>query len=58
MKITDFIESGKFIFEIGGVSFSKLPDGTFWLENADGEGTQVNSDVLEEKINDLFDQIM
>jgi len=57
-KITEFIDEKVFQCSIEGFEISLLPDMSYWIENQDGEGTQVSRDLLNEKMNDLFDELM
>jgi len=56
-KITEFIDSKVHLLTISGIEFYELPDKSYWLENSIGEGTQVSRDLLEEKIEDLFQEL-
>ena len=55
--ITEFIDKKIHLLTISGIEFYELPDKSYWLENSIGEGTQVSRDLLEEKIEDLFQEL-
>ena len=56
-KITEFIDNKVHLLTISGIEFYELSDKSYWLENSIGEGTQVSRDLLEEKIEDLFQEL-
>jgi len=55
--LTKFIDNKIHLLTIGGIGVYELPDKSYWLENSSGEGTQISRDLLEEKIEDLFEQV-
>jgi len=56
-KLTELIASKVHLMDISGIEFYELSDNSYWLENSIGEGTQVSRDLLEEKIEDLFQDL-